>query len=30
LNGELLGGLDIFKEMLENGEFDEVWDGNPE
>lgn len=30
LNGELLGGLDIFKEMLESGEFDEVWDGNPE
>lgn len=30
LNGELLGGLDIFKEMLESGEFEEVWDGNPE
>jgi glutaredoxin-related protein len=30
LNGELLGGLDIFKEMLESGEFDEVWEGNPE
>ena len=23
-NGEFVGGLDIVKEMIENGEFDEV------
>jgi glutaredoxin-related protein len=25
LNGELIGGLDIFRESLENGEFDEMY-----
>lgn len=25
LNGELIGGLDIFRESLENGEFDELY-----
>jgi glutaredoxin-related protein len=25
VNGELIGGLDIFRESLENGEFDEIY-----
>jgi hypothetical protein len=25
LNGELIGGLDIFRESLENGEWDEMY-----
>jgi len=27
LNGELVGGLDIFREMLESGEWDELYNG---
>lgn len=27
LNGELVGGLDIFKEMLEDGSWDEAYEG---
>ena len=27
LNGELVGGLDIFKEMVESGEWDELYRG---
>lgn len=29
LDGELVGGLDIFREMIESGEWDEMWGGNP-
>jgi hypothetical protein len=30
LNGELVGGLDIFKEALESGEWDEMYEAEPE
>lgn len=30
LNGELVGGLDIFREMIESGEWDELYDGTDE
>lgn len=30
LNGELVGGLDIFREMVESGEWDEVYTGDEE
>ncbi len=30
LNGELVGGLDIFREMIESGEWDEVYGGKEE
>jgi glutaredoxin-related protein len=30
LNGQLIGGLDIFKESLESGEWDEMYDAEPE
>lgn len=29
LNGELVGGLDIFKEALESGEWDEMYSAEP-
>ncbi len=28
LNGELVGGLDILKEMMESGEWDELYDAD--
>ncbi len=30
LNGQLVGGLDIFKESLESGEWDEMYDEEAE
>jgi len=30
LNGELVGGLDIFKEAVESGEWDEMYEAEPE
>lgn len=30
LNGELVGGLDIFREMIESGEWDELYGGDEE
>ncbi|GFZ43226.1 Monothiol glutaredoxin-4 [Saitozyma sp. JCM 24511] len=30
LNGELVGGLDIFREAIESGEWDEMYDAEPE
>ena len=30
VNGELVGGLDIVKEMMESGEWDEVVGGDEE
>lgn len=30
LNGELVGGLDIFKEMIEDGTWDEMYNGEEE
>jgi len=29
VNGEFVGGLDIVKEMVENGEFDEIMKDGP-
>lgn len=30
LNGELVGGLDIFREMIEDGTWDEMYNGEEE
>lgn len=29
MDGELVGGLDVFREMIESGEWDELYNAEP-